>query len=113
MMTTPLQKRIERARYNVIALFRWRRVLGLTLTGLVLYFIVFVVFGKTDVGWMLPPVVRHIQWPELPRFFVSTQKTADGQDETIYTVPSRQLTPQEMAQLTATNGAAVTSPPAR
>jgi hypothetical protein len=102
---TPLQKRIASTRYHVIALFRWQRVLGLTLTGFVLYFVIFVIFGKTDVGWMLPPVVRHIQWPDLPRFFVTTQKTADGQEETIYTVPSRQLTPQELAQLTATNGA--------
>jgi hypothetical protein len=109
-MTTLLQKRIERARYNVLALFRWQRVLGLTLTGFVLYFVIFVIFGKTDVGWMLPPVVRHIQWPDLPRFFVSTQKNADGQDETIYTVPSRQLTPQELAQLTATNSAGATVP---
>jgi hypothetical protein len=110
MSTTPLQNRIERARYNVIALFRLRRVLGLLATGVILYFIVFVVFGRTDVGWMLPKVVRHIQWPDLPRFFYSTQKTSDGRDEAIYTVPSRQLTAPELAQLTATNGATVTSP---
>jgi hypothetical protein len=54
---------------------------------------------------MLPKVVTHIRWPDLPRFFVSTQKTDDGREETIYTVPSRQLTPQELAQLTTTNGA--------
>ena len=104
-MSTPLQKRIESARFNVIALFRLRRVLGLLTTGVVLYFVVFVVFGRTNVGWMLPQVVRHIQWPDLPRFFYSTQKTTDGQTEAIYTVPSRQLTAQELAQLTATNGA--------
>jgi hypothetical protein len=109
-MTTPLQKRIERARFNVIALFRLRRVLGLITTGVVLYFVVFIVFGQTNVGWMLPKVVRQIQWPDLPRFFYSTQKTADGRDEAIYTVPSRQLTAQELAQLTATNGAPATAP---
>jgi hypothetical protein len=109
-MTTPLQIRIERARYNVIALLRWQRMLGLLTTGLILYFVVFVVFGRTDVGWMLPKVIRHIQWPDLPRFFYSTQKTPDGQEEAIYTVPSRQLTAQELAQLTATNTAPATSP---
>jgi hypothetical protein len=107
---TPLQKRIERARFNVTALFRARRVLGLLLTGVVLYFVVFVVFGRTNVGWMMPKVVRHIQWPDLPRFFVSTQKTDDGQEEKIYTVPSRQLTAQELAQLTGTNAAPAAPP---
>src|ERR1700742_5151332 len=97
----PLEDQIERARYNVIALFRWQRVLGLATTAVVFYFVIFVVFGKTDVSWMLPKVVKHFQWPDLPRFFVSTQKTSDGREEAIYTVPARQLTKDELAQLTA------------
>lgn len=110
MSKISLPEQIARARYNVIALFRLRRLLGLLATGVVLYFVVFVVFGRTDVGWMLPKVVRHIQWPDLPRFFYSTQKTPDGRDEAIYTVPSRQLTPQELTQLTATNGGTAAVP---
>jgi hypothetical protein len=113
MSKISLPEQIERARYHVIALFRWGRVLGLLTTGVVLYFVVFVVLGQTDVGWMLPKVVRHIQWPDLPHFFVSTQKTPDGRDEAVYTVPSRQLTPQELAQLTSTNAAPATAPSAR
>jgi hypothetical protein len=109
---TPLQNRIDRARSSVIALFRWQRVLGLAATAVVFYFVIFVVFGRTDMNWALPRKVAHFSWPDLPRFLVWTQKAPDGQDEAVYTVPARQLTREEVSQLGPTN-AAPTSPSAR
>jgi hypothetical protein len=86
----------QRARLKLawVKLFQWHRILGIAALSVVAYVLVFVVFGKTDVSGLLPasPAARF-HWPDLPYFFV----------ETYYTVPTRQLTPGEVAQLRGTN----------
>jgi hypothetical protein len=83
-------------------------------TGVVLYIVVFVVFGRTDVSWIMPDtqqIARTIVdvWPRMP-FFVQQENTPDGQ-VTYYTVPTRQLTRQEMRQLGMTNAVAAPKNP--
>jgi hypothetical protein len=91
------------------SILKSRRLWGLIRTGLVLYFLVFVVFGKLDVSWLMPDTRRIAQnlietWPEMPFFEVQKQPTADGKgEEIIYTVPTRQITPQELARMGLTN----------
>ena len=65
------------------------------------YCLVFFVFAKTDVGWFLPPQeAKQFHWPNLPRFMTWEQSSPDGKaPEVIYTVPTRQLTSEELAQL--------------
>jgi len=87
------------------------RLWGLTGTALVLYFLVFVVFGKLDMSWIMPStdqIARTIisVWPRMPFFAVQKESINGGKGQEIYyTVPTRQLTPQEIARLGATNGA--------
>jgi hypothetical protein len=85
------------------------RLWGLTGTALVLYFVVFVVFGKLDVSWFMPStdeIARTIVsiWPRLPFFAVQKENvTGPHGQETYYTVPTRQFSPQELARMGATN----------
>jgi hypothetical protein len=96
----------QRARLKLawVKLFQWHRILGIAALSVVAYVLVFVVFGKTDVSGLLPasPAARF-HWPDLPYFFVEKAPAQDGGTETYYTVPTRQLTPGEVAQLRGTN----------
>lgn len=85
-------------------IFQWHRVLGISALSLAAYFLIFVVFGKTEVGWRMSSSAVRFQWPNLPAFTVEKSSSPQGEDhETIYTVPSRQLTPRELAQIEAAN----------
>ncbi len=113
---SPLPKnRWQLAWYNFTQLFRWYRVLGITTLSIIAYILAFYVFGKTDVTGFLPPrTIMRFHWPDLPYFFVSKEKSPDGQsEETVYTVPSRQLTASELAQLEATNQTAKPAKPTK
>ena len=87
------------------------RTWGLTGTAILLYFLVFVVFGKSDVSWFMPStdeIARTIisVWPRMPFFVVEKESTNGGKGEEIYyTVPTRQLTPQELTRMGVTNAA--------
>jgi hypothetical protein len=93
------------------------RIVGITGLTYLSLFIFFNFIGKTDVGWAEPwtkPFRLH--WPELPHFASWKTTAPDGRQETIYQVPSRQLTPAEIAQMHDTPGAtnsATSSPPGR
>ncbi len=86
-----------------------RRLWGLVGTALVLYFLVFVVFGKVNVSGIMPDtnlIARTLiqVWPRLPFFSVQKEAASDGKGQVIYyTVPTRQLTPKELAQMEGTN----------
>ena len=87
------------------------RLWGLTGTAIGLYFLVFVVLGNIDVGWMFPTqkIAKAIieVWPNLPFFSVHKESINGGKGQEIeYTVPTRQLTPQEIARMGATNAVA-------
>jgi hypothetical protein len=89
-------------------IIRFVGITGLTFLSL---FIFFNYVGKTDVGWALPwtkPFRLH--WPDLPIFASWKTTTPDGRQETIYQVPSRQLTPAEIAHLRYTPGATNAAP---
>ena len=86
------------------------RLWGLTGTALVLYLLIFVVLGNIDVGWMFPTnkIANAILevWPRMPFFAVQKVSINGGQGREIYyTVPTRQLTPREIARMGATNAA--------
>ncbi len=72
-----------------------------------MYFVVFVVFGKLDVSWFMPNTQEIARtfislWPRMPFFQVQEVPAQGGTNEVIYyTVPTRQLTPQEIAKLEA------------
>jgi hypothetical protein len=90
------------------------RLWGLLGTGAIMYFLVFVVFGKVDVSWIMPDtkqIARTIidVWPKMP-FFVQTDHTAQG-DVTYYTVSTHQLTRQELKQMGVTNAVAAPAKP--
>jgi hypothetical protein len=95
----------EWAWFNFIRLFQWHRILGVSALCGAAYFLVFFVFAKTDVSWFLPPrdMVRF-HWPDLPHFATWRENSPDGKAaEVIYTVPTRQISAAELAQLPATN----------
>jgi hypothetical protein len=84
------------------------------------YIIVIGVFGRMDISPYLPrELAASIQntWPQLPFFDVQRRPLADGQGEVIYyTVPTRQLTPQEIARISQGKprpGEATKPPPAK
>jgi len=85
---------------------------GLTGTALVLYFLVFVVFGKLDMSWIMPDtnqIARTFMsvWPRMPFFAAQKEPVNGGKGQEIYyTVPTRQFTPQELARMGATNATA-------
>ena len=88
-------------------------------TAVVLYFLVFVVFGKADMSWIMPDtnqIARSIIsiWPRMPFFAVQKGPAPDGKGEEIYyTVPTRQLTAQELARMGLTNNIGRPAPPAK
>ena len=94
------------------SLLKSTRLWGLTGTALVLYFLLFVVFGKLDVSWIMPPTDKIAQaiidvWPHLPFFAVHQESVGGGKGREIYyTVPTRQFSPQELARMGTTNGTA-------
>ncbi len=93
------------------------RFVGITTLTLLALFVFFNYVGKTDVGWALPWTKPfHLHWPDLPIFAAWKTTTPDGQPETVYQVPTRQLTPTEIAQMrytpSATNAATASSSPA-
>jgi len=85
------------------------RLWGLAGTALLLYFLVFVAFGRLDVSWIMPPTDRIAKaiidvWPRMPFFAVQKESIDSGGNEVVYyTVPTRQLTPQEIARIGSTN----------
>jgi hypothetical protein len=93
------------------SILRSPRLWGLTATALVLYFVVFVLFGKLDMSWIMPDTNQIARtfievWPRMPFFTMQKETSADGKGQDIYyTVPTRQLTPQEIARMGMTNAA--------
>jgi hypothetical protein len=87
----------------LLSIFRSRRFWGFTGTALVLYLIVFVGLAHVTVPRSLSTerMAEAIlnAWPRLPFFSVQHKTNADGQTETFYTVPTRQFTPAEIAQM--------------
>jgi hypothetical protein len=96
------KKRLDFAWFNFIRLFQWHRIIGLSALSVAAYFL-FVGLRQTDMTWFLPREIREFHWPDLPPFFVRREEMHHGQ-ETIYTVPTRQITPQELAELKAASG---------
>jgi hypothetical protein len=102
---------------TVYSILKSPRLWGLTGTALVLYFLVFVVLGNIDVSWIMPPTDKIANaiieiWPRMPFFTVERESINGGKGEEIYyTVPTRQLTPQEIARMGRTSGAAHPAPP--
>ena len=82
---------------------------GLTGTAVILYFLVFVVFGKLDMSWIMPNTDEIARtfislWPRMPFFQVQKATVNGSTNEVIYyTVPTRQITPQELKQMGVTN----------
>jgi hypothetical protein len=85
--------------------YNWYRVMGITGLFLLLYIVVIGVFGRVDISGLLPvKFAASLQeaWPKMPFFSVEKEAVDGGKGEEIYyTVPSRQLTPQEVARLLA------------
>jgi len=89
------------------------RLWGLTGTAVVLYFLVFVIFGRIDMSWIMPDtnqLARRwiVDWNTMPFFAVRKENVRDinGQQEgqvIYYTVPTRQFTAKELAQMGVTN----------
>ncbi|MEI9999282.1 MAG: hypothetical protein WDO13_08955 [Verrucomicrobiota bacterium] len=88
--------------------FRSRTLWGLLGTAAVMYLVLFVVLGRLNVGWMMPDTKQIARtlvdaWPRLP-FFAQKEKTPQG-DVIYYTVPTHQMTPQELRDMGLTNAA--------
>ena len=104
-----MKKNLDHAWFNFVRLFQWHRVLGIGGLCVVAYILVFVVFGQSDVSGFLPrPYTPSFHWPNLPQFLVRSDDSK--KPETIYTVPTRQITPQELAEI---RGAAPNPKPQR
>jgi hypothetical protein len=92
-------------------MLRSRRLWGLGGTALVLYFLVFVIFGKLDMSWIMPDTNEIARtfisvWPQMPFFSMQKEPAPGGQGQVIYyTVPTRQISRQEMARMGMTNNA--------
>jgi hypothetical protein len=86
--------------------YNWYRFMGITGICLLGYIVVIGIFGNTDISRFLPiDMAKSIQthWPDLPFFTVQQQPIDDGQEKEVYfTVPTRELTKQEIAKLKAT-----------
>ncbi len=105
---------------RIKSIFKSRRLWGLTGTAFVLYFLVFVVFGKVNVGWLMPDTNQiartlFVVWPKMPFFTVDKEPVNDGKggEEVYYTVPTRQITAQELAQMGVTNATGHPAQPKR
>ena len=94
--------------------YNWYRLMGITGLFLLGYIVVIGIFGNVDISPLLPTqLASSIQthWPDLPFFAVQKQRLDDGNGQEIYyTVPTRQLTPQEIAKLKATLPPGMKSP---
>jgi hypothetical protein len=86
------------------------RTWGLAGTAVALYFLIFVVLGRLDMSWIMPDtnqIARNFMstWPHLP--FFAVQKDAvepvGGGQYIYYTVPTRQFTSRQLAQMGLTN----------
>ncbi len=100
MVVFGMKKRLDLAWFNFVQLFQWHRVLGIGSLCIVAYVLVFFVFAKSDVTGFLPPrYVSSFHWPDLPRFFVAQDDSKTSAKETIYTVPTRKITAQELSQI--------------
>ena len=80
-----------------------------------LYFLTFVVFGKLNMGWIMPDTNQlarkiMIDWQDLP-FFTAEQETSDDGKYIYYTVPTKQFTAKQRAQMGMTNAVAKPAPP--
>jgi len=86
--------------------YKWYRFMGITSICLIGYIVVIGIFGQTDISPLLPQETAKsiaVHWPDMP-FFRSQQRLIDDgkQQETFFRVPTRQLTPKEIAALKAT-----------
>jgi hypothetical protein len=96
---------------RLASLFKSTRTWGLIGTAFVLYLLIFVVFGKLDVSWIMPDtnqIARTLirAWPQMPFFTVQKQTAKSGDTTIYYTVPTHQFTPQELRQMGVTNAVA-------
>jgi hypothetical protein len=90
-------------------------------TAVVLYFLIVVVLGRLDMSWLMPDTNQIARtlievWPHMPFFEASKGPENDVNGKNAgqviyYTVPTRQLTPQELAKMGMTNAAAHPMPP--
>jgi hypothetical protein len=100
----------------IYSFLKSRRLWGLAGTAAGLYFLVFIVFGRIDMSWIMPNTnqlaLRLIDdWRTLPFFDVRTEKVQSGKGHEegqyiYYTVPTRQFTAKELAQMGMTNAVA-------
>ncbi len=84
------------------------RLWGLLGTGVALYVLVFIVFGRVDMSWIMPDTnqIAHTiikVWPKMP-FFVQTEQTPQG-EVVYYTVSTHQFSRAELKQMGVTNAA--------
>ena len=97
---------------KLISLFKSRRLWGLIGTAVGLYFLVFIVLGRLNMSWIMPDTNQLarsviIAWQDLPFFTTKTDSSDDGKDRYIYyTVPTKQFTARELAQMGMTNAVA-------
>ncbi len=81
----------------------WYRFFGITSLCLLGYIVVIGIFGNVDISGLLPnrmALTIQYAWPQMPFFTVEREPVNGGRgEEIIYTVPTRQLTPQEIALL--------------
>ena len=90
---------------HLIAFLKSPRFWGIGGLSLLAYIVVIGMFGNVDISGYLPiKLATSIQthWPDLPFFTVEKDSINDGkQQEVYYTVPTRQFTAKEIAQLQA------------
>ena len=91
------------------------RTWGLIGTAVVLYFLTFVVFGKLNMSWIMPDTNQlarsvMIAWQDLP-FFTTKRETSDDGQYIYYTVPTKQFTAKQLAQMGVTNGVVTPAAP--
>jgi hypothetical protein len=96
----------------LISIVKSPRTWGLVGTAALLYFLAFVVFAKLNMSWIMPDTNQLarsilISWQDLPFFSTKKEPTDDGKGQYIYyTVPTKQFTAREMAQMGMTNAVA-------
>ena len=99
-----MKRFLDSAWFSFTRLFQWHRVAGIGTLTLVTWLLVSH-FSHLDVGWLLPqePTATkpRFQWPDLPTFSVTSQnpKVGSRKAETLFTVPTRQITRRELSQL--------------
>ncbi len=87
------------------------RTWGLIGTAAVLYLVVFGVLGRLDMGWIMPDTNQlarsiTVAWQNLPFFTTQKDAPAEGKDQYVYyTVPTKQFSAKELAQMGVTNAA--------